>query len=383
MGRDFKVKHPLRGVCFVAPDLDRVGGYELSTLALARSLRAHDIPVLVISAVTAACEPTGSSDMVRIDTRGRLALLRAFTRLLAVLTKNRTRFSLIHCPTFSPVSSLVVLAGHILRCPVLLRVATENDVRDLAERRHWKSRIFFALLRTAGAVIAPSIAIRNELRRVGFPDDKIFVVANAVDVERFRPATHEEKTQAKGTLNLPSDTPVIGTVARLVQRKGIDVLLRAFAMVARNRPAHLIVVGDGPLADDLRVLSRDLGIDSSVSWLGYQADPAYWLRAMDVFALPSRLEGSPNAVLEAMATGLPIVATRIGGIVDLLEENKTGILIKPDDPDQLAAVLGQLLGDTDYRADLGSRAHFRAAKEFSHSTGVSKIMELYAILRER
>jgi glycosyltransferase involved in cell wall biosynthesis len=383
VGRDsVRLKQPLRGVCFVAPELDRIGGYELATLALARGLRERGISVLVVTITTVGLNAAGGADLIRIEIRGRHTLLHIFPRLLAILARERSKYSIIHCPTFSYLSGLAVLAGRILRRPTLLRVATENDVREFAEGRHWKYRLFFRLLRGAAGVIAPSAAIRDELLRAGFSRERIVCFANAVDVNRFRPVTAEERAQAKGALGLAKDTAVIGTVARLVQRKGIDVLLRAFGILCSRHRAHLVVVGDGPLGEELRALAHQLRIEDAVSWLGFQADPIKWLQAMDVFALPSRLEGSPNAILEAMAMGLPIVATAIGGVVDLLKEGKNGLLMPPDDPDALAKALDRLLASTSLRADLGCCARNRAVEIFSLSDNISRLTDLYLALQE-
>jgi glycosyltransferase involved in cell wall biosynthesis len=375
------LRQPLRGVCFVAPELDRIGGYELATLALARELRERGVSVLVVTISTGGLNVARGADLIRIQVRGQHTLLNAFPRLLAVLARERSRYSIIHCPTFSHLSGLAVLAGRILGRPTLVRVATENDVREFAEGRHWKYRFFFWLLRRATDVIAPSTAIRDELLRAGFSPERIVCFANCVDVNRFRPVTPAEKAEAKSALGLTKDTVVIGTVARLVQRKGIDVLLRAFSIVSHSHRVHLVVVGDGPLGEELRALAHELKIEDSVSWLGFQADPVKWLQAMDVFALSSRLEGSPNAVLEAMAAGLPIVATTIGGVVDLLEEGRTGFLIPPDDPDALAVALDRLLRSASLRADLGYRARKRAVEVFSLSGNISRLMDLYLALQ--
>ena len=377
-----RLKRPLRGVCFVAPELDRIGGYELGTLALARELRERGVSVMVVTITTSGLNAPDGVDLIRIQVRGRHTLLSTFPRLLAVLTRERSRYSIIHCSTFGYISGLAVLAGRILRRLTLVRVATENDVREFAEGRHWKYRLFFWLLRGAAGVIAPSAALRDELLRAGFSPERIVCFANAVDVNRFRPARPAEKAEAKSALGLPQDIAVIGTMARLVQRKGIDVLLRAFGIVCHNHRAHLIVVGDGPLSEELRALARELEIDGSVSWLGFQRDTAKWLRTMDVFAFPSRLEGVPNAVLEAMAAGLPIAATTIGGVVDILEEGRTGFLISPDDPDALAAALDRLLSDASLRADLGSNARSRAVEGFSLADTVTRLVNLYVSLEK-
>ena len=381
--RDIRgLRRTVRGICFVAPELDRIGGYELATLALARSLRGRRIPVLIVTTTRQANETARDGDLIRIAVRGRHTLLSILPRLLSVLARERSKYSIIHCPTFSHLSGLAVLAGRILRRPTLLRVATENDVREFAEGRHWKYRLFFRLLRGATSVIAPSAAIRNELLRAGFSSERVVCLGNAVDVNRFRPVTAGEKAKAKKALGLPAETPVIGTVARLVQRKGIDVLLRAFAVVAHHHQAHLVIVGDGPLGDELRALARELNIADSISWLGFQADPVKWLQAMDVFALPSRLEGSPNVILEAMAMGLPIVATNIGGVVDLVEQGRNGFLLPPDDQEALAVMLNRLLGNPSLRADLSCRSRKRAVETFSLSVNVSRLMDLYLVLQD-
>jgi glycosyltransferase involved in cell wall biosynthesis len=256
-------------------------------------------------------------------------------------------------------------------------------VRQFADAPHWKPRLCFWLLRGAHGVIALSSAIRSELLTAGFPDHKVFVIPNGVDVERFRPATASERTAAKQTLKLPADTLIIGTVARLERRKGIDILLRAFKRVLDDYPAHLLVIGDGPLGGELGALARTLQIDSSVSWLGLQPNPEKWLPAMDVFAFPSRLEGSPSAVLEAMAAGLPIVATTIGGVVDLIDKEITGILSPPNDPDGLAAALQRLIKDTSLRVDFSYRARARAVEFFAMEKTVSRMIDLYSNIAQQ
>ena len=375
------VSPAVRGVCFIAPELDRIGGYELATISLVGALRARGMRVCVVTTTTSSPRIAALPDVIRIEAKGRRRLIRTFPKLLAILARERSTFSVIHCPTFGYLSGLAVIAGRVLRRPTLLRVATEHDVREFADSGQWKPRLFFGLLRAAAGVIAPSDAIRDELLRAGFSSEKILPLPNVVDVERFRPAMPSERAEIKSHLGIAADTPVVGTVARLIPRKGIDLLLRAFSTVLHAHHAHLLVVGDGPLGGDLRALGRELGIDRSVSWLGLQADTSTWLRAMDVFAFPSRLEGSPNAVLEAMATGLPIVATHIGGIVDLVEESRGGLLVPSDDADALATALGRLFCDASLRAGLGSRARTRAVQDFSLSASIPRLIDLYLTLQ--
>jgi glycosyltransferase involved in cell wall biosynthesis len=311
-------------------------------------------------------------------------LLAIFPRLLAFLVRQRPWTSVVYCPTFSHLSGLSVMAARLVGRPVIVRVATEHDVRDFADGRSAKTRLFARLLRRASAFIAPSAAIRDELRRAGVPDARIIVQPNAVDVERFVPATPGERREAKRGLGLPPDVATIGTVARLVPRKGLDTLLAAFAAPSvRAHAARLLIVGSGPLAAEPQFLARDLDVEPAVMWAGLQRDPRPWLRAMDVFAFPSRLEGSPNAVLEAMASGVPVVATRIGGVVDLIEHEETGLLVPPDDAEALSMAVDRLLGDADLRAAVAGRARARVCDAFSLPTAAARLAEICLAIQAR
>jgi glycosyltransferase involved in cell wall biosynthesis len=175
--------------------------------------------------------------------------------------------------------------------------------------------------------------------------------------------------------------PIVGTVARRIARKDVDVLLRAFSTVQHPYRAHLLVVGDGSKRDELRAFGRELGIDCTVSCVGQRSDTSILLRAMEVPALPSRLEGSRNAVPKAMATGLPIVATRIGGITDLLDERRTALPVAPDDIHALAMALAWLPCDVRLHADLGSRVTTRAVEDFSPSESMQRLINFYPALQ--
>ena len=373
---------PLRGLCVVAPELDRIGGYELATLALIRELRAQTIRVVVVTTAASTADAHSIDGVSRIAVRGRRTLLAVFPRLFVFLLRRRSTCSVIYCPTFSYLSGLAILSASLIRRPAIVRVATENDVRQFREAETRKGQLFYRLLRQASAVIAPSAAIRDELIQAGFPERRIVIQPNGVDGDRFLPVTPTERREAKRSLGLPAHALTIGTIARLVARKGLDILLRAFASAPiRAHDARLLIVGDGPLGADLKHLAEDLMVDRSVVWAGLQKDPQPWLRAMDVFAFPSRLEGSPNAVLEAMATGLPVVAARIGGVVDLIPDEETGVLVPPDDPHALALALERLLDNASLRLALGSRARRRAVESFSIPMVAAQLTELCMALQ--
>jgi glycosyltransferase involved in cell wall biosynthesis len=172
-----------------------------------------------------------------------------------------------------------------------------------------------------------------------------------------------------------STGPVLGTFARLVSGKGIDVLCRALTEVPH---AHAVVAGAGPGEAELRALALDLGVADRFDLLGFRARPRDLLPGFDVFVLPSRQEALPLSIVEAMLAALPVVATRVGGVHEVVEDRETGLLVPPDDPTALASALNELLGDRDRRDRMGAAGRERALRDFS----VDKMTRAYETLYE-
>ncbi|MHA1572807.1 MAG: glycosyltransferase, partial [Alphaproteobacteria bacterium] len=159
---------------------------------------------------------------------------------------------------------------------------------------------------------------------------------------------------------------VVGYVGRLVPQKGLRLLLQAFAKTAGPRSdMHLCIVGDGPSRDALAGEAKRLGVDSRTRFMGARKDVAGCLRAMDIFVLPSYREGLPLSLLEAMATRLPVIATRVADNEKIVTHGVDGILVGPGSADELAGALGNLVADTELRRRLGARARERIARNFS------------------
>jgi glycosyltransferase involved in cell wall biosynthesis len=184
------------------------------------------------------------------------------------------------------------------------------------------------------------------------PRKKVGVVFNGIDTRAFEDA--ESVASIRQTLGVPQGAPLIGTVGRLSEIKRQDLLLRAFARVRERVPdAHLVLVGDGPMMRSLRELAAKLGIDGNVHFAGFQARPEPYLLAMDVFALTSRSEGMPLVVLEAWAAARPVVTSNAGGLPDLIDDGRTGILFPSGDELMLSEALCGLLVDRELAARLG------------------------------
>lgn len=208
----------------------------------------------------------------------------------------------------------------------------------------------------AGEVRAAKIVSERKLR----------VIQNGIDIADFKAAAGADAcANVRRSLSIPDGAPVIGTVGRLSEVKRQDVLLRAFAGVRASAPdARLLLVGDGPLLDALQRLAEELRVKGAVHFVGYQPHSGPYLRAMDVFALTSRSEGMPQAVLEASVTGLPVVASRVGGLPEVIEEGVTGMMFTPGDDAALAGILRGLLADPARRRALGLAARDRAEARF-------------------
>lgn len=169
-------------------------------------------------------------------------------------------------------------------------------------------------------------------------------------------------TGARGELCGQDDVLLVGTVANLKAHKGIDVLLDAVPLVLRQVPrARFVIVGQGPLEEDLRRRSSALGLNGAVRFTGFREDAARLASAFDLFVLPSLHEGLPIALLEAMALGRPSVVTSVGGVPEVVVNGEHAVVVPPSQPSALAGAIVELLGDPDARARLGANAKRRAA----------------------
>ena len=224
------------------------------------------------------------------------------------------------------------------------------------------------------------LAVSDELARrmvtiVGIEKERIHVIPNGVDLALFG---GEARDAARRRLGLPLDTTIVLALGRLVEVKNYAMLLHAAALLPRNgRPWKILIAGEGPLRADLEQRMTNLELDS-IELLGHRADTPALLAACDIFALTSHSEGMSNTILEAMAAGRPVVATRVGGNPELVREGVTGLLVTSNNAGQLAAALGTLAGAPERARDMGSAAREIAASEFS----VERMIDRYSAVYE-
>jgi glycosyltransferase involved in cell wall biosynthesis len=209
----------------------------------------------------------------------------------------------------------------------------------------------------------------------GIPGARIRRIPNGVDTSRFAPAGAAERARLRGAAGVPAGALAI-YAGRLAPEKGADVLLEAWAALAPETPATLCLVGDGPERAALEARARALGIDGRVRFAGARADVAPWLRAADLFVLPSRTEGLSVALLEAMACGLPVVATDVGATREAAGPDGA-VVVPPGRPDALAAALATVLRDAGRARALGAAARARAVAGFGIEAVAARHLDLY------
>lgn len=237
--------------------------------------------------------------------------------------------------------------------------------------------------RRASAVIAISHAVHRYMSgpALGIHPEKLHTIHYGIDARPFRDAPPTTGRALRHQWGVPDNAMLVGFVGRLVPQKAIDTLLRAFAVALRQAtsPIWLAIVGNGPLEGVLRQQASEFGIANRVIWAGFHEDMPPVMRAFDVFTLTSIYEGFGLVLVEAMAAGLPVVATRAGAIPEIIVPGETGILVQPGAVDTLATAWQQLR-DVSLRLRLGSAGQRRVFEEFTLEKMFDETDRLYARL---
>jgi len=216
----------------------------------------------------------------------------------------------------------------------------------------------------------------------GFAAGKIHVIHNGVDLDRFTPAVADPKLRER--LGIPADAPLAGLVAYLRPEKDIETLLRAASIVRDKLPrTHFVIVGDGPERRKLESLTDALKLRSVVHFAGLCQDVRDWVRSLDVLLLTSICEAFPLSLLEAMACGKPVIATRVGAIPEMIVHGETGFLVRPSDPADVADAIIRLLGDPAGARAMGRHAREHVAAHFSLDSMVRGYEQLFTRLLEK
>lgn len=378
--RPFDTGRPnrLRGVAFIVPGFDAPGGMEGQARRLALGLAAQGVPITYVTSVA-----TGSS-LPRFEVLGLVQIIRVpvlsivdwttsldFLELaaLAALASRRDRVDAIYSVHYT-IGSAAARVGRALNAPVVVKLAgggAFGDARTVLASPQRKRLL--AELRGVSRLVGMSEALAGEARDLlGIAPERVVRIPNGVDLELFKPDPKVKPTPGR-----------ILFLGRLAHEKRLDLLIDAFAIVARGRPgASLHLAGDGPERAKLEAHVARLGLEARVRFLGVVHDPVQTLREAAVLALTSTCEGMSNAVLEGMASGVPIVATKIDGMTDVIRDGVDGLLVEPGDVADLARALERVLGDSALAAALATAGRQRVEQEF----GLEDVAGRYALLFE-
>ncbi len=264
------------------------------------------------------------------------------------------------------------LAAILERVPIV--IGTEVNIYERKRRHHVLAERL--LMKRTDCVVASAAAVRDfYLRQVHADPSKVEVIYNAVDFAQARPA--KSKTDVRREIGVPEDAVVAGIIARLTEQKGHRFLIDALAAAPQLSRVHLIVVGGGELHDTLVRQVDACGLTRRVHFLGPRRDLGDLLAAMDIFVMPSLWEGLPLSMVLAMGAGLPVIATEVAGIPEVVENRVTGLLVPPGDAAALASALTRLATDEPARARMGCDARAAVVPRFNVDGYVNAVVALY------
>lgn len=290
-------------------------------------------------------------------------------RLAAFFRKNR--FDIVHTHLFT-ADLWGRLSGLLTRVPI---VSTSHTTSDPNIGR--AGRLLDRLLdRRNNAVICVSEAVRNyRISGAGFDPSKLHIIENGIDLDRF--AVPVSRDEVLKRLGVDGKRRWIAIVGRLVPLKGHRFLIEALARISRDFPeTGILVVGEGEDEAELKELALRLGLSDRVVFLGLRRDVPEILCAAEILAMPSSREGLPIVLLEAMAASLPVVVTRVGGIPEVVEEEKTGLFVTQE-PAMIAQALARLLRDPDFARALGRQARSLIEERYDVRKVARRYEELY------
>ena len=289
---------------------------------------------------------------------------KAAVRLRRLLRQQRP--ALVHA--HEPISGAI--AGAAAAGPQLPAVLYHRHHIGPNPKLLWLSR--FATLAARYVVCVSAATARAAESEDRTRRRKILVAHNGVSAPRR--VLHDETLQLRHELGIAPGQSVVLVLSRLRPVKGIEVLLQALPNVLGGQEPRLVIAGSGPHEEALRTRVRELALSERVSFVGHQEDIALWLSLADVVALPSYEDPFPLAALEALASGRPLVASRVGGLPEMVEEGKSGLLVPPGDPEALAEALTAVLSDPTLAASLASGAHSR----YNHAFTMQAMVEQWS-----
>jgi glycosyltransferase involved in cell wall biosynthesis len=343
------------------------GGQEIRVLTEARGVARQGHEVLLAapaeSRIFQAAKEYGVQAVALPIARKRPAGVGALRRLFA-----KRRFDVVNTHSSTDTWLAALASWRRKEAPALVRTRHISAPMPGNAATRWLYNRATARIVTTGERVREQV-----IAEVGADPARVVSIATGIDLARFSPGNRLEARVATG---LDTRAPTIGIVATLRSWKGHRFLLEALAALPPE--TRLVVVGDGPQREALEAQARTLGVEARVRFTGNQSDVAPWMRAFDVFCLPSYAnEGVPQALMQAMACGLPVVTTPVGSIEEIVSEGQTGLLVPPQSAEALRNAISALLRDSARRSALGARAAAAARERFGEAMMVERMVAVF------
>ncbi len=353
-----------------------VGGLErvVQELAIGLAGRGHRVQVVTVSDprtdLADFLQPLDAEgvECLRIDVEGR-GYLREWKAVRHILLEEQP--DVLHSHGYRAD----LLHGWTTRALGIATVTTLHGSSRMGGLSHLFEHMQALSLRYFDGVVAVSDPLSDELEALRVPPNRLHKIPNA-----WTPVRNAlSRAEARAELTAPDGPTVLGWVGRLIPIKGCDVLLRALHRLQESGHRQWIarIIGDGPEAEPLRTLRDELELGERVEFVGYVDQAARLLSGFDVYVMSSRSEGTPIALLEAMGAGLPIVATAVGGVPDMLGDGEAGWLTPPESPAALASTLEEVLTDPNQRARRSAAARRRIDEHYSPDHWFSRHEDVY------
>lgn len=311
-----------------------------------------------------------------------ISFLFSFSLIISFF-RRKSEYNVVHffgagLPLIVSALFLKLLGKKITATVLAANVGTEAG--SLKERYFPFGLLMNSILKNVDFFIAMTDEIKEALLRDGFKEEKVRMIPNWVDTNKFCPIAPAMKSSLRKKLGFNESLSVL-FVGRLVYRKGADLIIRAWKEVILANPSSvLMIAGTGIEQDNLKSLAREMGIEKDVLFLGHINNADEYLKAVDIFVFPSRQEGMPTILLDAMACGLPVIASKIGGVVDVVEDGKAGILFEYEDVSGLSTALSGLIRDKETRDRLGVEARKKITEKYSIDRVADDYIKLYKCL---
>lgn len=368
----------LRVAMIIQSYLPRLGGAEKQLAALCRRLRKLDIEPTVITRRYAGMrrfELIDQTPVYRVPAPQPKPLAALCYIFFGLLKLQKINVNILHAHELLSPSDLAILGGQLLKKPVMVKVLRGGGLGDLDKlhrRRGGRARIR-RLRENAAAFIVISREIERELAAEGIEPARCFYIPNGVDVEIYKPILKAAKKKLRREMKLPEEGFLCMYSGRLAPEKGLTFLLQAWEQIVKRHPdARLLMLGSGEMESSLRASA-----DKGVMFGGFAPEPLPFYQAADAFILPSETEGLSNAMLEAMACGLAVAASRVGAAADLIEHGENGLLFPAGNAAEIAQALESFIRSPGERQRLGAAARQRVCRDYSLDQTAEKLAALY------